>query len=135
MNETLQGALIGICSIIVGAIISFLFQSILDKRNAKRENRRYMYQLKIETYADAIRYIALCCTGCQHRKDSTYQEIITQQDELYNKFHPIFSIIAPNNVVEKYNNLRNKASSGKIKHAAAYKSVIELLNFNINEEI
>lgn len=135
MSETLLGALIGLGGIIVGALLAFLFQLILDNKNSKRNNRRNMYQLKIETYADAIRYIALCCTGYQHREYDDYKEKINQQDSLYYKFHPIFSIIAPNDVIEKYNILRNDASNGTINHTDAYKKVIEILNFNINDEI
>ena len=51
MSETLLGALIGLGGIIVGALLAFLFQLILDNKNSKRDNRRNMYQLKIEIYA------------------------------------------------------------------------------------
>ena len=135
MSESLQGAMIGIGGVIFGAILAFLFQLLLDRLNSKRENRRNMYQLKIETYADAIRYIALCCTEYQQRNDLNYNQIREEQDNLYNKFHPIFSMIAPRDVIEKYNNLRNEASDGKIKHADAYQKVIDILNFNVNDEI
>ena len=136
MSDTILGALIGIGGVLVGGILTFVFQFILNKINWKKENRRSTYQLKIDTYADAIRYIALCCTGFQHKKEIEYfKDIVIKQDELYNKFHPIFSIIANKDTIEKYNELRNEASDGKINHADAYKKVVQLLNFNINDEI
>lgn len=135
MSETLIGALIGIGGVIIGAVLSFVFQLIIDKNNNKKENRRTMYQLKIDTYADAIRYISLCCIEYQHKDSKDYKKLITKSDELYKKFHPILSIIATKDVIEKYNELRNKASDGIIKNDEAYKKVIEILNFNINDEI
>jgi len=136
MSDTILGALIGIGGVLVGGILAFVLQFILDKINCKKENRRSTYQLKIDTYADAIRYIALYCTGSQDGKETErFTDIVIQQDELYNKFHPIFSIIADKDTIEKYNELRAEASSGKIKHADAYKRVVQLLNFNINDEI
>ena len=135
MNETLQGALIGLIGTIVGAGISFLLQLYLDCKNNKRENRRITYQLKIETYADAIRYISLCCSIFRHEKDDNCELENDEEQKLYNKFHPVFTILAPRNVIIKYNDLRNSVLNGRIQREEAYKKVVEILDFNISNEI
>lgn len=95
-----------------------------------------MYQLKINTYADAVRYISLCCRQNDYKNNiEAYNKIVYESEELYNKFHPIFSIIAPKSVIEEYNTLRNEADSGSIKASDAYIKVTEILNFNISKDI
>ena len=130
-----MGSLIGAGGVVFGTIMSIIFQLLSERKNNQIQNRRITYQLKIDTYADAIRDIALNCTIYQHRNETDYKELSAKEDELYKKFHPIFSIIAPNDVIEEYNELRNNALDGKIKHADAYKRVVEILNFNISTEI
>lgn len=43
MSDTILGALIGIGDVLVGGILTFVFQFILSKINWKKENRRSTY--------------------------------------------------------------------------------------------
>ncbi len=136
MSDSIVGAIIGVGGTIVGIIITFICQLISNKAKDKKENRRATYQLKIDTYADAIRYISLCCRQSAIKDNiEEYKKIVSMSDDLYNRFHPIFSIIAPKKVIEQFNLLRNSADNGSIKAPEAYKKVIEILDFNISNDI
>ena len=136
MSDSIVGAIIGVGGTIVGIIITFICQLISNKTQDKKENRRATYQLKIDTYANAIRYISLCCQQSTNKNNiEEYKKIVSVSDDLYNRFHPIFSIIAPKKVIEQFNLLRNAADNGSIKAPEAYKKVIEILDFNISNDI
>ena len=143
MNNEIISALIGVGGIIIGSILTFLIQIITNKIYSKAENRRITYQLKIDTYADAIRYINLYCkikileSDNDDKRDNVdeLKKLLEKESELYNKFHPIFSIIASKDVIEKYNDLRNEIDKNNLKPEVAYQKVIDILDFNISNEI
>ena len=116
MCETIVGAIIGAVGALLGVGISFLIEIWRNKR----EKERVVLELKINTYADAIRYISLC-SG------------IALYEDLYAHFHPVFTAIAPKEKVEAFNALRNDVSSKKISQEDAYLQVVALLDFNINK--
>lgn len=135
MNDSIISALIAVGGVIVGGGVAFISQLIINKINNKRENRRITYQLKIDTYADAIRYIALCCKVHSHENASDYVAVSKSADALYDKFHPLFTIIAPEQVLIEYNSLRNDATAGRIEAKDAYLKVVSILDYNISGEI
>lgn len=135
MSDTILGAIIGVGGTVVGILISFMCQLLISKYQDRKENRRATYQLKIDTYSDAIRYISLCCRQYANKDNDSYNELVFEADRLYSKFHPVFSIIAPKTVIEQFNSLRNAADNGSIKAPEAYKRVIEILDFNISNDI
>ena len=136
MDEPVVVALIGVGGVVVGSVLSFLCQLCLNKTDRRKENRRAVYQLLVETYADAIRYIALCCrTSIENKTQVEISEASIQEDELYRKFHPLFTILVSREKIEQYNELRNDAISGRVTPADAYLKVVKILDFNICDEI
>lgn len=134
MSETVQGALIGAGGALFGVILSLIIQFLMERWKNKREKERVTLELKINTYADAIRYISIYAklAHCSNQED----RIILMQEEskLYNRFHPIFTIIAPKNIVEQFNELRNKVNREKLTQDVAYSEIVKLLNFNISAD-
>lgn len=135
MCETIVGAIIGAVGALLGVGISFLIEIWRNKR----EKERVVLELKINTYADAIRYISLC-SGIALYEDmpdpsssKIARELLNEERDLYAHFHPVFTAIAPKGKVEAFNALRNDVSSKKISQEDAYLQVVALLDFNINK--
>lgn len=135
MDGTVVGALIGVSGTIIGILATTICHLVVETKRNKAENKRATYILKIETYADAIRYISLCCYSAKKLSDDERMRINKLSDELYYKFHPIFTILVSEEIRNKFNELRNRANNGEIKNEDAYQEVIKLLNYNIYNEI
>ena len=105
MCETIVGAIIGAVGALLGVGISFLIEIWRNKR----EKERVVLELKINTYADAIRYISLC-SGIALYEDmpdpsssKIARELLNEERDLYAHFHPVFTAIAPKEKVEAFN--------------------------------
>lgn len=135
MCETIVGAVIGVAGTLLGVGISFL----IDIWRNKKEKERVTLELKINTYADAIRYISLCSRIAMYESMpdqssiNIKKELLAEESTLYIRFYPVFTVIAPKEKVEAFNILRNDISSKKISQEDAYKRVVKLLDFNIND--
>ena len=135
MCETIVGAVIGVAGTLLGVGISFL----IEIWRSKKEKERVTLELKINTYADAIRDISLFAkiTMYQniHKQSSEVivKELLVDESELFNRFHPIFTVIAPRGKVNAFNDLRNEISSNGLPQEEAYKRIVKLLDFNIND--
>lgn len=135
MCETIVGAIIGAVGALLGVGISFLIEIWRNKK----EKERVVLELKINTYADAIRYISLCSKIALYEdmpdpsSSKIARELLNEERDLYTHFHPIFTIIAPKEKVEAFNALRNDVSSKKISQEDAYLQVVALLDFNVNK--
>lgn len=134
MSDVIIGAVIGVAGTIIGVLISFF----LEIWKSKKEKERVTLELKINTYAEAIRYISICSKMAIYENmpgtssDGYIKDLMLEENRLYNHFHPIFTIIAPKDKVEAFNKLRNDISSKKIPQNEAYEMVVKLLDFNIN---
>ena len=135
MCETVVGAVIGVTGTLLGVGISFL----IEIWRSRKEKERVTLELKINTYADAIRYISLYAKLTMYQNmhnqpsDGTVKDLLAEEGELFNRFHPIFTIIAPREKVNAFNDLRNEISSNRISQEEAYKSIVKFLDFNIND--
>lgn len=95
-------------------------------------------ELKINTYAEAIRYISIISKIAMYESmtdtsSSDYiKELMLEEKRLYNHFHPIFTVIASKEKVDAFNILRNEISSKKIPQNKAYEMIVKLLDYNIN---
>lgn len=134
MCGTIIGAIIGAVGALLGVGVSFLVEIWRNKK----EKERAVLELTINTYADAIRYIYLCSRialsedmpGTSSSK--TTKELLVEGCDLYTRFHPIFTIIAPKEKVDEFNVLRNDVLLKKISPEDAYTQIANLLDFNIN---
>ena len=133
MSETVQGALIGACGALFGVILSLIIQFLMERWKNKREKERVTLELKINTYADATRYISIYAK-LAHCSNQGNKILMQEERELYNRFHPIFTIIAPKNIVEQFNELRNRIDREKLTQDVAYSEIVKLLNFNISAD-
>lgn len=132
------GAIIAACltvgGTLLGVILTLVVQYLMEKWKMRTDKEREVLTLKINTYADAIRYISICarlnyCSNLDEQK-----KLSREEDRLYNQFHPIFTIIAPKDVINKFNDLRNEIDKKKITQEVAYEKVVQILDFNINSE-
>lgn len=142
MSDSILSAIIGGAGVIIGVFLTWLFSLISDCLNNERENKRTKLAIEIETYADAIRYIGIYSRIKQNEmvrslganNEEVLRKLQNEEVVLYNKFHPIFSLIASEDTVKKYNDLRNEIDEGKIDQAGAYEKVIQILDFNISDK-
>lgn len=119
---------------LLGIIITLSIQYLMERWKIRKEREREILTLKINTYADAIRYISIYarlnhCSNLDERG-----KLLLEEERLYNQFHPIFTIIAPKDVINKFNDLRNEINKKKITQEVAYEKVVQILDFNINSE-
>ena len=132
------GAIIAACltvgGTLLGIIITLVVQYIMEKRKMCNEKEREILTLKINTYADAIRYISICARLNHCSNSDERGKLLLEEERLYNQFHPIFTIIAPKDVINKFNDLRNEIDKNKITQEVAYVKVVQILDFNINSE-
>ena len=93
---------------------------------AKKANEQATLELKIQTYADAIRYISICSriakkeSVLSRTSNEESKALSVEEANLFNHFHPVFSIIAPKEKVYAYNDLRNKVLSGQFSQEESY---------------
>ena len=132
------GAIIAACLTVggtfLGVVLTLVVQYLMEKWKIRKDKEREVLTLKINTYADAIRYISVCarinhCSNSDEQKNSSLAH-----DRLYHPLHPIFTIIAPKDVIDKFNGLRNEIDKKKITQEVAYEKVVQILDFNINNE-
>lgn len=135
MSDIIIGAIIGVVGTIIGVLISTFFEIWKNKK----EKERVTLELKINTYADAIRYISIISKialyeGMPNKESCDYlKKLMLEENKLFDNFHPIFTVIAPKEKVEAFNKLRNDISLKKIPQNEAYKMVVKLLDFNISD--
>lgn len=136
MSAEILCAIIGVCGVIVGSILSLFFQYILEKWKNKKELNRVTLDLRIGTYADALRYIGVLYRLKLAQKTNKQNDIniaLKNEQDLYNKFHPILTIICDKDKLVKYNDLRNEIeNSTELSQTQAYEKAIKILDFNIN---
>ena len=133
MTENLLIALIGAGGVVLGCILSFCSQLIINKVQNKNNIIQSTTNTKIKTFGQAIKYILNLCTISTLEKTNQKEAVkLTKQNEdLYKEFYYTFQIFVSKETEEKFNDLRNKAFCGNIKVDDAYKQVCELLNFKI----
>ena len=136
MSAEILCAIIGVGGVIVGSILSLFFQYLLEKWKNKKELNRVTLELRIETYADALRYIGVLYRLKHIQKTGKQNDIeiaLKNEQDLYNKFHPILTIICDRDKLVKYNDLRNEIeNSTDLSQTQAYEKAIKILDFNIN---
>lgn len=135
MSDIIIGAIIGVAGTIIGVLIS----TFLEIWKNKKEKECVTLELKINTYADAIRYISISSKialyeNMPDKESNDYlKTLMLEENKLFDSFHPIFTVIAPKEKVEAFNKLRNDISSKKIPQSEAYEMVVKLLDFNISD--
>lgn len=119
---------------LLGVILTLVVQYLMEKWKMRADKEREVLTLKINTYADAIRYISICALHNHCSILDEQKKLSLEEDRLYNQFHPIFTIIAQKDVINKFNDLRNEIDKKKITQEVAYERVVQILDFNINSE-
>lgn len=71
--------------------------------------------------------------GMPDQSSSDVKELLAEENALYNRFHSVFTVIAPKEKVKVYNILRNDISLKKISQEDANTHVVKLLDFNLNK--
>lgn len=131
------GAIIAACltvgGTLLGVILTLVVQYLMEKWKMRTDKEREVLTLKINTYADAIRYISIYAK-LAHCSNQGNKILMQEERELYNRFHPIFTIIASKNIVEQFNELRNRIDREKLTQDVAYSEIVKLLNFNISAD-
>ena len=132
------GAIIAACLTVggtfLGVVLTLVVQYLMEKWKIRKDKEREVLTLKINTYADAIRYISILARFNHCLDLDEQKKLLLEEDRLYNQFHPIFTIIAPKDVINKFNDLRNEIDEKKIAQEVAYERVVQILDFNINSE-
>lgn len=134
MNETIVIACFTVGGTLLGVVLTLFVQYLMERWKLQKDKEREVLILKINTYADAIRYISIYTrlTHCSNKGER--DRLLREEVRLYNQFHPIFTIIAPKDAIDKFNGLRNEIDKEKITQEDAYKKVVQILDFNINNE-
>lgn len=132
MNENVIVALIGISGVIVGCVLSFLSQLLINKLNNKNVLIQATVDKKIESFENAIKYVLNLCSIAVYRKcGQDFIDFEKENDELYKKFYYTFRVFINDEQEKKYNDLRNQADQGIINHSQAYEKVCEILKFKV----
>lgn len=136
MSVEILCAIISVGGVVVGSLLSLFFQYILEKWKNKKELNKVTLELRIVTYADALRYISVLYRLKLAQKNNKQDDIklaLQNEQDLYNKFHPILTIICDKDKLVKYNDLRNEIeNSTELSQMQAYEKAIKILDFNIN---
>lgn len=136
MSDYVIGSIIGVCGVVFGALLSFASQVAVSTINHKKEKERALMQLKIDTYADATRYISLCRLSYTYEhtdQQDEYVKTVQIFDEMYKKFYPVFAIISDEKTIKNFNELRNLAMGGEITQEEAHQKVLRLLKIKTKD--
>ncbi len=132
MNENIAVALISIGGVIVGCVLSFFSQLLINKLNNKNVLIQATVGKKIESFESAIKYVLNLCTIAICRENGQdFIDFENENDELYRRVYYTFRLFVTNEQEKKYNDLRNDANQGKIKHSEAYERACEILKFKV----
>lgn len=130
--------LIAVCSGLAGVVVAGIMNIIVSVIQNKNENIRAIIDLRVDVYADAIRYIdILAKIKSLEKQDGDLDECkraMQEEHELLNRFYPLLSIIVNNKKIEEYNNLIKEVDTGKISRDKALFKAVKVLNFRINDK-
>lgn len=120
-------ALIGIFGVVIGAVISFCLQLLLTKKQYKQQIKFEHFKLKQELFPKIIKYISILAKLENTTNFEEKRKILNIENKEYNDFYFSLSLIATEDLLQQFNELRNKIQNEKLSQSQAVQEITRLL--------
>lgn len=130
---TILSATIAVAGVIIGAVLTFCTQLILDHIQKKRELKKMIYEKQMDIYPKALQYIMLYAKLQNrinlHDTGDEVSQMMEQEKREFENFYFIFSLITQSSKLKQFNDLRTRIQKENLTPSDAYKNLQELLSF------
>ncbi len=131
---TILSAAIAVAGVIIGAVLTFCTQLILDRIQKKRELKKMIYEKQMDIYPKALQYIMLYAKLQNrinlHDTSDEVLQMMEQEKSEFENFYFIFSLITQQSKLKQFNDLRDRIQKENLTPSVAYENLQELLSFN-----
>lgn len=131
---TILSAAIAVAGVIIGVVLTFCTQLILDRIQKKRELKKMIYEKQMDIYPKALQYIMLYAKLQNrinlHDTSDEVLQMMEQEKSEFENFYFIFSLITQQSKLKQFNDLRDRIQKENLTPSVAYENLQELLSFN-----
>lgn len=136
--NALSDGIFTISGVIIGAIFTFITQMIVSHFSSKNEHKKQIREQKMKIYPKALKYIVsyerIIKVINDNTAERTYKlEKSNEEATLYDDFFFEFEAIAPREIVNKFNELRDGICEGNITSQDAHKVLQQVFHSDLND--